>query len=306
MIRMRGFEQYIYKINKPIRFVNWWQENYKDNWFYKFIESRKICLSKKITFYSVFGPKLLLIADRSYSKVFYSGENLCWDKTSYKKYRNILTLKNIDLCLGYEYIQSDRYLRFPLWLMYMFDPTLDNYGVKRRCEHISSIKFPKQKFASLVASWCPDDTRLNIFNAMSLIGRVDSDGRYLNNNNDLKGKYGDNKYEYLKEYKFNICPENSNSAGYVTEKLFEALDAGCIPVYYGGMNNPEPEVVDQNAVLFWEQNSDNLELMRFIKKLNDSDDLYNSFVSQKRFMPTACDYIINCFDELDRKLRSIV
>jgi hypothetical protein len=39
-----------------------------------------------------------------------------------------------------------------------------------------------------------------------------------------------NKYDVLKEYAFNLCPENSLYPGYITEKIPEAFFAGCIPL----------------------------------------------------------------------------
>jgi len=41
------------------------------------------------------------------------------------------------------------------------------------------------------------------------------------------------KREALSRYRFAICFENTRFAGYVTEKVFDALAAGCIPVYLG-------------------------------------------------------------------------
>jgi hypothetical protein len=41
------------------------------------------------------------------------------------------------------------------------------------------------------------------------------------------------KINFLHNYIFNICPENSWHQGYVTEKLYEAMIAGCIPIYWG-------------------------------------------------------------------------
>ena len=37
----------------------------------------------------------------------------------------------------------------------------------------------------------------------------------------------------LKNYKFTLCLENAIFPGYVTEKIFDALFAGSIPIYYG-------------------------------------------------------------------------
>lgn len=45
------------------------------------------------------------------------------------------------------------------------------------------------------------------------------------------------KLETLKNYKFCICYENARDIqGYITEKIFDALAAGCIPVYWGAPN----------------------------------------------------------------------
>jgi alpha(1,3/1,4) fucosyltransferase len=44
------------------------------------------------------------------------------------------------------------------------------------------------------------------------------------------------KHETLKRYKYSMCIENSSQPGYITEKLFDALFAGCVPIYYGAPN----------------------------------------------------------------------
>jgi hypothetical protein len=43
-----------------------------------------------------------------------------------------------------------------------------------------------------------------------------------------------NKLETLSSYTFNVCFENSDHPGYVTEKLIDAIVAGCVPLYRGG------------------------------------------------------------------------
>lgn len=49
----------------------------------------------------------------------------------------------------------------------------------------------------------------------------------------------DNKIETISKYKFNLCFENVRYPGYVTEKIFDAMMAGTIPVYYGA-----PDIAD--------------------------------------------------------------
>lgn len=43
----------------------------------------------------------------------------------------------------------------------------------------------------------------------------------------------DDKKETLSQYKFAFCLENSIFQGYVTEKIFDSMFAGCVPIYYG-------------------------------------------------------------------------
>jgi alpha(1,3/1,4) fucosyltransferase len=48
------------------------------------------------------------------------------------------------------------------------------------------------------------------------------------------------KIDTMRNYKFSICYENSNYIkGYITEKLFDSFQAGCVPIYLGA-----PDVTD--------------------------------------------------------------
>lgn len=83
-----------------------------------------------------------------------------------------------------------------------------------------------RKFCSIVASnGVPN--RLDIVNTLSVIDNIDCYGSAFNNRSDR------NKIDIIKDYNFNICYENSIGTGYVTEKLFEALLAGTVPIYWG-------------------------------------------------------------------------
>lgn len=44
------------------------------------------------------------------------------------------------------------------------------------------------------------------------------------------------KYEVLSQYRFCLCFENMEMTGYVTEKIFDCLYAGTIPLYWGAQN----------------------------------------------------------------------
>jgi len=59
------------------------------------------------------------------------------------------------------------------------------------------------------------------------------------NKNEFKSYKGSikDKAPIMKNYKFSICYENTkNINGYVTEKIFDSFQAGCIPIYLGAEN----------------------------------------------------------------------
>jgi hypothetical protein len=60
---------------------------------------------------------------------------------------------------------------------------------------------------------------------------------FINNNFCSKGEYNGNKLELLGNYRYALAFENySNSTSYISEKIFECLRAGCVPLYYGCEN----------------------------------------------------------------------
>ena len=124
-------------------------------------------------------------------------------------------------------------------------------------------------------------------------------GKWNHNTDLLRDKYGDGKIDYLFYKKFNICPENVDASGYVTEKLFDAFAAGTIPIYQGDGNNPEPKVINRNAVIFWNFESGNNEKnIELISKLDLDDDFYRDFMMQPVFKEGAAEVVWSYFERL--------
>jgi len=69
-------------------------------------------------------------------------------------------------------------------------------------------------------------TRMRTYAVMQSIMKLDLYGSAFNRRVDSKSKVAEN-------YLYQICPENSISLGYVTEKLVEAWAVGNIPVWQG-------------------------------------------------------------------------
>jgi hypothetical protein len=66
--------------------------------------------------------------------------------------------------------------------------------------------------------------------------RVDSYGRCLNNRALVDDRGSATKLETIARYPFTLAFENSNAVDYVTEKFFDPLIAGSVPIYMGAPN----------------------------------------------------------------------
>jgi hypothetical protein len=96
---------------------------------------------------------------------------------------------------------------------------------------------PKTKFcAAFISSPYNQSKRLQILSRLMRYIRVDSYGKIFQTHrlNDDKGYK--TKHDIITQYKFTIAFENSIGVDYVTEKLYQPLIAGSIPVYLGAPN----------------------------------------------------------------------
>ena len=84
------------------------------------------------------------------------------------------------------------------------------------------------------------------------------------------------KLSTLSDYKFSICYENAQGiTGYITEKIFDSLAAGCIPVYWGAPNIKDS--VPESCFIDRTQFKSHEELYHFIKSM--PEDRYNQYLS---------------------------
>lgn len=98
--------------------------------------------------------------------------------------------------------------------------------------------------AVFVASNCgPRNGRNEYVQALMNAGiKVDSYGSCLHNKNfNFSGDTHSPraKLEVIRRYKFYLAFENSNSLDYVSEKMFQALYMGVVPIYMGAPNVDE-------------------------------------------------------------------
>ena len=150
------------------------------------------------------------------------------------------------------------------------------------------------------------EMRKQMVESLNAIDTVDCAGKLLHNTDELKTKFNDNKAEFLKQYRFYICPENASVEGYVTEKVFHCIGSGCIPIYWGANGNPEPDVLNHDAILFWNPDGDNSALLQKIADLQRNPQQYKDFFEQPRLKDDAWQVVANYFAELEKRLHNLL
>ena len=236
----------------------------------------------------------IYLLNRNYNpiKIFLSFENY---KLPEVKYDFAITS-----CMG---IADEKHLRLPLWKELI---DWSNYGVEREPSDSAKrfgkyynleelIKPNKISFMSKKKEMCMITSHLNeprnsIFKIFSKKFKVDGYGPYFNNR--IKDHNSDpiKKIDILKNYAFNLCPENSLYPGYYTEKIPEAFLGGCLPISW----------VDQNVKYDFNENSfinlldyTNNNYIEIIEQLNDNFFL-KKFTNQPLLLKKPnLDYEIN-------------
>ncbi len=311
--RIRYIKEKKISAGLPNLYYNWWvrtNSQLKKDWFSTFVSKRiqENHADVLFSFVSVFGHKDIVyyLKKDKYPVIFYTGENVSptniLESTGYEDH----CVDVVDLALGFDYLTHPKYLRFPFWL-FNFPPDSTVESVQKQlifCQQKRLIE--KQAFCSLVSSHDKNGLRTKLFNLLNQIAPVDAGGKLLRNTDKLQTQFGNNKISFLENYYFNLCPENSNEEGYVTEKVFDAIFSGTLPIYWGSNNHPEPEVINHEAILFYSEVEPEEVFISKIAELYHNKKLYQEFMAQEIFLPTAAEYIVDKIDTLEIRLRSLL
>jgi len=127
-----------------------------------------------------------------------------------------------------EYVRHPRYMRFRRWG--------DDSHLIRTDRNWPDVLKSKTRFcAFLYSNRVP--YREAMFRALSAYKPIDAPGRSMNNMPGIDPVPGTvdwkAKVEFLRAYKFVIAFENGSAPGYNTEKLSHAIEADCVPIYWG-------------------------------------------------------------------------
>jgi alpha(1,3/1,4) fucosyltransferase len=215
-------------------------------------------------------------------------------------------LKNYDLSIGFSYNNQPNYIRIPL-----------NYMKKgRNGKNLNSkntrngLCNPNKPFFAcfLVSngttkSWLTGNEydgvikRDRLFHQLSLYKKVESAGTHLNNRGKILSKKDTQKF--LSKCKFIIAYENQSFPGYITEKVFQAYDAGAIPLYYSDTDAVND--INKKSIVYSPNFTDEEDMLQYIKRIDQDNKLYCDIWNEKIITDPTRDYEA-VKEELRRKL----
>lgn len=138
-----------------------------------------------------------------------------------------------DYALTCHPLADPRHYRLPLYVVYGGPEP-----IRKENEDPAAILAAKTRFCGFVVSNANKGAsqRIDFFHRLSRYKEVASGGRLFNN---IGGPLPDGpagKLEFLRTCKFNIAFENARIPGYTTEKIYEAMKARTLPIYWGDPN----------------------------------------------------------------------
>lgn len=141
-----------------------------------------------------------------------------------------------------------------------------------------------------------------LINLLSPITTIDCAGKFNRNTDELQTVYNDKKEDFLANYRFCICPENSLGDGYITEKVFESIASGCIPIYWGACL--EEGILNPKAILRYEKGKEK-ELFEQVQRLWTDENAYKEFAMQPPFLDGAAEKIWEMLESIKKKLKPL-
>lgn len=95
------------------------------------------------------------------------------------------------------------------------------------------------------------------------------------------------KYEVLSQYAFALCFENMVMEGYITEKIFDCLYAGTIPIYFGAKDIadliPEGAYIDFRKFSSWQEMHDKIMTMP-VESISEMREAGRRFIQSEQGM----------------------
>ena len=121
-------------------------------------------------------------------------------------------------------------VNIPLFISYLYCNNFLDRCISRRVR--TSVP---QKFCCWIVSNDKSNERNLIFHVLNSYKKVDSVGMAFNTTGYLLTEPWGSQgfFDFISQYKFVICGENTKIDNYITEKIFHGYLAHTVPIYYG-------------------------------------------------------------------------
>jgi hypothetical protein len=106
--------------------------------------------------------------------------------------------------------------------------------------------------------------------------------RGFRNRNEKDINYLDEAVQLYTNYKFVLAIENTTEKGYFTEKIINPIIANSIPIYGGDAH--VFNYINKKRVIYINDFKNDNELLKYIQKVDQSDELYNQIVKEPAFI----------------------
>jgi hypothetical protein len=242
-------------------------------------------------------------------KIMWVGENLSpGERWAFPPYTH---WNNVDWVISCNYAESIANL--PATVEHYYVPYAGiHYDMNTiRTYHDKHLNKVKSKFCCFVSSAKGSSEgylkRYGFFDYVNTqYQRVDSGGKQKNNLGYCPPR-DETYFDWISDYKFMICFENSQGGGYLTEKIFAAYAGATIPIYWGDLSSFDQ--VRKEACLFYTTPE---ETLAQLKHLNEDEQAYQAIKQESLFYPQETgksrllerNYLVQVYDEIMNELRS--
>ena len=139
-----------------IKHYNWHSQDV--SWVGDFIRARFAQKDwKKLSVVSVFGSPRTFWFHKNENKIFFTGEN----PARYSKYKDN-ALPYAKISMGFDYLDAPNYLRFPLWIHYLFKPESTYEDIVRKVEEINEFLLRQRNLVKEAKEELIDDIEKDI------------------------------------------------------------------------------------------------------------------------------------------------
>ncbi len=156
-------------------------------------------------------------------------------------------------------------------------------GIKRQVikRHIN-LSQKKNKICMLISSLVNQSKRIEYIEELMKYIDIDSYGK-LFNNKVIGEDYGEKtKLKIYSEYKFSIAFENAIENDYITEKIYDQLVAGSVPIYLGAPNVGS-FLPGENCLINTNSYRSPKDLAYYLKKCLINDDEYLKYHEWRKY-----------------------